>query len=53
MVLPYTPIARPLALAPLPAGFFLYLVGVVVTYLAIVEIVKRRVMGTIMREGAR
>jgi len=48
MVLPYTPFARPLGLEPLPAGFFLYLVGVVVTYLAIVEFVKRRVMAHVL-----
>jgi Mg2+-importing ATPase len=44
MLLPYTPLRTPLGLAPLPAAFFLYLGVVVATYLAIVEVVKRRVM---------
>jgi P-type Mg2+ transporter len=43
-VLPYTPLAGPLGLAPLPARFFLFLAPVVVTYLVIVDVVKRWLM---------
>jgi Mg2+-importing ATPase len=42
-ILPYTPLAGALGLSPLPAAYFLFL-GVVGTYLLIVEVVKRRVM---------
>ena len=44
VALPYTPLAHPLGMTPLPARFFV-LVGLVVpTYLALVEFVKARVM---------
>ncbi|HVP30217.1 MAG TPA: magnesium-translocating P-type ATPase [Myxococcota bacterium] len=42
--LPYTPAAAPLGLQPLPGSYFVFLAAVVVTYLAIVELVKHRVM---------
>jgi Mg2+-importing ATPase len=42
--LPQTPAAGALGFAPLPAPYFAFLLGVVGTYLVIVEIVKRRVM---------
>jgi P-type Mg2+ transporter len=42
--LPYTPVAGALGFAPLPAGYFGFLLAVVGTYLVIVEIVKRKVM---------
>jgi Mg2+-importing ATPase len=42
--LPYTPIADALGLAPLPGRYFVFLGAVVITYLAIVEVVKQRVM---------
>jgi Mg2+-importing ATPase len=51
--LPYTPAARPLGLAPLPAGFFLFLVAAIGTYLAIVEVVKERVMTRLLAASAR
>lgn len=44
MALPYTPLAAPLGFTPLPAGYFAFLVATVVTYLFLVEIVKRRLM---------
>jgi len=44
LVLPYSPMAARLGLAPLAAGYFVYLVLAVGTYLAIVEVVKGRVM---------
>jgi Mg2+-importing ATPase len=43
-VLPLTPAAGALGFGTLPPVYFLFLVGVVATYLAIVEVVKRRVM---------
>ena len=44
LVLPLTPVARPLGLMPMPAAFFMFLVGVLVTYLSIVEVVKHHVI---------
>jgi Mg2+-importing ATPase len=46
--LPYTRMAAPLGLEPLPSAYALFLVGVVVTYLTIVELVKRRAMGRLV-----
>jgi Mg2+-importing ATPase len=46
--LPWTRAAAPLGLEPLPASYAFFLVGVVATYLAIVEMVKRRVMGRLL-----
>ena len=43
-VLPYTPLARPLGFTPLPALYFLFLAVMVVSYLLLVELVKRRLM---------
>jgi len=43
-VLPYTPLARPLGFTPLPVLYFLFLAGMVVSYLLLVELVKRRLM---------
>lgn len=39
--IPYSPAAGPLNFEPLPAGFLLALAGMVVTYLALVELAKR------------
>ncbi|KYF81700.1 magnesium-transporting ATPase [Sorangium cellulosum] len=41
LALPYSPFAALLGFAPLPPGFFLFLAGATLTYLAIVEAVKR------------
>ncbi|HEY8282328.1 MAG TPA: magnesium-translocating P-type ATPase, partial [Leifsonia sp.] len=38
--LPYSPIAAPLGFTPLPAPFFLALVGMVIAYLVLVEVTK-------------
>jgi Mg2+-importing ATPase len=43
-VLPYTPAAGALGFAPLPLAYFLFLAPVLGTYLAVVEIVKARLM---------
>jgi P-type Mg2+ transporter len=42
--LPWTPVAAPLGLVPLPAGYFLFLGTATSTYLLLVELVKRRLM---------
>ncbi len=43
-VLPYSPLAGPLGFTPLPALYFLFLAGMIVVYLLLVELVKRRLM---------
>ncbi len=45
IVLPFSPLARVFGFTPLPAMFFLFLGVTVVTYLLLVELVKRRLMG--------
>jgi Mg2+-importing ATPase len=49
IILPYTPLAGPLGFTPLPGLFFLFLAGMVVTYLLLVEIVKRRLMRRLIK----
>ncbi|KYF80026.1 magnesium-transporting ATPase [Sorangium cellulosum] len=44
LALPYSPFAPLLGFVPLPPGFFLFLAGATLTYLAIVEAVKRALM---------
>jgi P-type Mg2+ transporter len=44
ITLPFTPLAAWLGFTLLPAGFFPFLIAVVVAYLALVEILKRRLM---------
>ena len=44
LVLPFTPFAAPLGFVPLPAGFFAFLAVMIVTYLLLVEMVKRRLV---------
>ncbi len=44
LVLPYSPLAGPLGFTPLPALYFLFLAGMTVSYLLLVEVVKRRLM---------
>jgi Mg2+-importing ATPase len=44
MMLPFTPAAGPLGLAPMPLAYFAFLVAAASTYLVIVEIVKQRVI---------
>jgi P-type Mg2+ transporter len=49
IILPFTPLAGPLGFTPLPALYFLFLAGMVITYLLLVEIVKRRLMRRLVR----
>jgi Mg2+-importing ATPase len=44
LVLPFTALAEPLGFVPLPLGYFLFLAGATVTYLVLVEVVKRRLI---------
>lgn len=44
MLLPFTPLAVPLGFTSLPALYFLFLAGMIVTYLLLVEVVKRWLM---------
>jgi Mg2+-importing ATPase len=41
VALPFSPLARWLGFVPLPASFFVFLVAATLTYLALVELVKR------------
>ena len=49
MLLPFTPLAAPLGFVPLPASFFAFLAVATVTYLVLVEAVKRRVLRRVWR----
>ena len=49
MLLPFTPLAPLLGFAPLPAAFFVFLAIATVTYLSVVEVVKRRVLRRALR----
>jgi len=44
MALPFTPLRKPLGFMPLPVSYFVFLVAATVTYLLLVELVKRRLM---------
>lgn len=44
MLLPFTPLAAPLGFTPLPALYFLFLAAMIITYLLLVEVVKRWLM---------
>jgi Mg2+-importing ATPase len=41
ILLPYTPLARPLGFTPLPGLYYLFLIGMTLAYLLLVELVKR------------
>jgi len=44
VVLPFSPLARPLGFVPLPGPFFLFLAVAVISYLILVELVKARLV---------
>jgi P-type Mg2+ transporter len=46
LVLPFTPLAGPLGFVALPAAYFAFLAAATLTYLGLVEIVKRRMART-------
>ena len=43
--LPFSPLAPALGFVPLPLGFFIFLVAATITYLLLVELAKRRLIG--------
>ncbi len=49
MLLPFTPLATPLGLTPLPGLYFLFLTGMIITYLVLVEVVKRWLMRRLVK----
>jgi P-type Mg2+ transporter len=49
IILPYTPLAGPLGFTPLPGLFFLFLAAMIITYLLLVEIVKRWLMRRLVK----
>ncbi len=53
IVLPFSPLAEVFDFTPLPAMFFLFLGVTVITYLLLVELVKRRLMGRHQRKPRR
>jgi Mg2+-importing ATPase len=52
MLVPLTRFGRDLGFVALPAMFFVFLVAATGTYLALVELVKRRLIGRLLGEGA-
>jgi Mg2+-importing ATPase len=51
VILPFTPLAATLGFVPLPGAYFVFLGGVTMTYLALVEVVKRRLMRRLLGMG--
>ena len=50
-ILPFTPLAATLGLVPLPGAYFVFLGAVTMTYLVLVELVKRRLMRKLLGTG--
>jgi Mg2+-importing ATPase len=48
ILLPFTSAAAPLGFTPLPPIYFAFLAGMIVTYLFLVELVKRRLMSSVL-----
>jgi P-type Mg2+ transporter len=51
--LPFLPVAQGLGLVPLPAIYFVFLASVVAAYLALVELVKRRLLESFLARRGR
>ena len=51
VILPFTPLAATLGFVPLPSAYFVFLGGVTMTYLVLVELVKRRLMRKLLGTG--
>jgi P-type Mg2+ transporter len=51
VILPFSPLAATLGFVPLPGAYFVFLGGVTVTYLVLVEVVKRRLMRKLLGTG--
>ena len=52
-LLPFSPLAKFLGFTPLPGPYFLFLAVSTVTYLLLVEVVKRRLFGSLAAQPAR
>ena len=52
-VLPFTPLAKPLGFTSLPISFFLVLLGLIGTYLALAELGKRWFYASLDARAAR
>jgi Mg2+-importing ATPase len=53
VIVPYSPLAEPLGFVALPAGFYAFLAAATLTYLVLVQIVKRRLMARLLAERKR
>ncbi|HXJ78705.1 MAG TPA: magnesium-translocating P-type ATPase [Candidatus Methylomirabilis sp.] len=51
LILPFTPLAATLGFVPLPGAYFVFLGGATITYLILVEVVKRRLMRRLLGLG--
>jgi Mg2+-importing ATPase len=51
VILPFTPLAATLGFVPLPGAYFVFLAGATVTYLVLVELVKRPLMRRLVGGG--
>jgi Mg2+-importing ATPase len=47
VLLPFSPLARPLGFVPLSAAYFAYLIAAILVYLVLVEIGKRILLGRV------
>jgi Mg2+-importing ATPase len=50
-LLPFSPLAPTLGFVPLPSAYFLFLAAATVTYLALVQVVKHRLIGRLVGRG--
>jgi Mg2+-importing ATPase len=53
IALPYTPVANALGFVPLPPAYYIFLVAATLSYLALVEVMKGRIMGRPAAQGTR
>jgi Mg2+-importing ATPase len=51
ILLPFSPLARPLGFTPLPASFFVFLAAATAAYLLLVEVAKRMILSRPARES--
>jgi hypothetical protein len=52
ILLPFTPFAAELGFVPLPASYFLFLLGATATHLLVVELGKRKLTAHLLEGGA-
>ncbi|MDR3491137.1 MAG: magnesium-translocating P-type ATPase [Gammaproteobacteria bacterium] len=51
ILLPFTPLAKYLGFVPLPAAYFVFLVGATLVYLFLVEVIKRKLIWKLLDES--